>query len=114
VSLDTTQKILSENISTLEKLILLLDKIKEYSIQLTAVEEQVRLLKEDDEEDRKTMGQIALSLRELETSFVIIKQFLNNSLKWIIGIVTISVSLLVSLLGYAAYLIIEHIKPLIK
>lgn len=88
----------------------LLEKVKEISKKLEETEKELKTFQVDKTVDDKRIEDMMLVIKELEVSNEFMKKFLYNSLKWTILIVSLTISILLTILGASISLIAKHLK----
>ena len=96
--------------SDLERYMILLDRVKEITNQLNSLEKEVSRTKEHEEEGEDKLQEIELSVKEIETINKQVKDYLDKSLVWMLGVVSFIFGILIALLGAAGTMLISHLR----
>lgn len=86
------------------------EKVKNTSEKLKAAEEELKNLRVGEAEDDKKIEQILITIKELEVSNKFMKDFLYRSLKWTILILSLVVSIMLTIIGASASIIVKNLK----
>lgn len=98
------------NFSKISDVTYLWERVKDTSEKLKIAEEELKNLQIGEEEDDKKIEQIMLTIKELEVSNKFMKDFLYRSLKWTILILSLVVSIMLTIIGASASIIVKNLK----
>ena len=93
-----------------QNLLILWEKVKNTSEKLKIAEEELMNLRFGEAEDDKKIEQILITIKELEVSNKFMKDFLYRSLKWTILILSLVVSIMLTIIGASASIIVKNLK----
>jgi len=88
----------------------LLARVQDTAEKLKAAEEELRTLRRGEEEDDRRIEQVLLTIKEIETSNKFMKDFLYRTLKWTILILSLVISIMLTIIGASASIIVKNLK----
>ena len=86
------------------------EKVKNTAEKLKDAEEELKNLRIGEAEDDRRIEQILLTIKEIEVSNKFMKDFLYRTLKWTILILSLVISIMLTIIGASAGIIVKNLK----
>ena len=88
----------------------LLSRVQDTAEKLKNAEEELKNLRVGEVEDDKRIEQIMLTIKKIEVSNKFMKDFLYRTLKWTILILSLVISIMLTIIGASASIIVKNLK----